>query len=328
MKLRKTLSGSNHRIEALGSHGWVSLDQVRSLSKIGKLNKVEGTLANDMLAVLQLGPAGWAELQQQVNKLPAGEDALTKPLLPIEPRSFRDFMLFESHVIDSSRGYIRRFNPGTLKITSAYEKITGKPFPKFRPSALWYKQPIYYFGNHLNFQPSEAPILWPSYTQALDYELELGIILAKPLFNASLDQAEKAIGGFVVFNDVSARDVQLEEMQSGFGPQKAKHFVNTMSDVLITPDEIESDLTQLTGSVNINDQCVAKCSMQDMKYSIPEILSFASKGEQLHPGELFGTGTLPGGSGMENGHWLKPGDRLTLDISGIGQVSNTISQKK
>jgi 2-keto-4-pentenoate hydratase/2-oxohepta-3-ene-1,7-dioic acid hydratase in catechol pathway len=61
-----------------------------------------------------------------------------------------------------------------------------------------------------------------------------------------------------------------------------------------------------------------------MHYSIGEAISFASKGEHLHPGELFGTGTLPGGGGMENGHWLSQDDTISLQIDRIGELTNMI----
>ena len=327
MKLRKILSHTGPQVEALGQNGWVSLGQLSRIKQIAQDYAVTPNLAVETLSVLQLGRAGWQDLQAEVDSHPcsANQDAATT--LPIAPRSYRDFMLFENHVINASRGYLKRFNPGMLKVTNLYEKVRGKTFPKFLPKALWYQQPIYYFGNHLNFLAHEQDIPWPSYTDALDYELELGAILAKPLLNACSEEAEKAIGGFVVFNDVSARDVQVDEMHSGFGPQKAKHFISTMSDTLVTSDEVLPNVKSLSGSVSINGSTVAHCCMGEMKYSFGEILAFASKDEQLHPGELFGTGTLPGGSGMENGHWLKPGDALTMNITGIGKVSNTITEK-
>lgn len=100
--------------------------------------------------------------------------------LPFEPRSFRDFMLFEEHAIAAARGYARRFMPAAYPIANAYERLTGKTFPGFKPKPLWYRQPTYYMGNHLTFVPSGTPIETPSYTQALDYELELGFVLDKP----------------------------------------------------------------------------------------------------------------------------------------------------
>lgn len=245
-------------------------------------------------------------------------------LLPFQPLSFRDFLLFERHQIDASRGWLKRFAPGGLVVTGAYERLARRPFPLFKPSRLWYRQPVYYMGNALTFQPSRTDVGLPSYSRALDYELELGFVLREPLREASPAEAERAIGAFVVLNDLSARDVQNAEMRSGFGPQKAKHFASSMSEVAVTADEVLPRLAELRGSVRINGELVATPGMAGMRYSLGEVLAHASRGEQLWPGELFGTGTLPGGCGMETGHWLQPGDRLELAIEGIGEIHHQI----
>jgi 2-keto-4-pentenoate hydratase/2-oxohepta-3-ene-1,7-dioic acid hydratase in catechol pathway len=245
-------------------------------------------------------------------------------LLPFQPLSFRDFMLYERHVVDSTRGYIQRFLPAVYSMARVYECVTGRTFPKFRPKPLWYKQPIYYMSNHLTFVPSGTNVQAPSYSTALDYELELGFVLSRPLFNASPDEAIKAIGGFVVLNDFSARDVQRAEMESGFGPQKAKHFMSSMSDAVATADDVLPMVEKLVASVRVNGREVTKPSTRGMRYSLGEVLAHASKSEALYPGELFGTGTLPGGSGMESGCWLKSGDELHLCIEGVGEIRHCI----
>ncbi|KVZ18410.1 fumarylacetoacetase [Burkholderia cepacia] len=244
--------------------------------------------------------------------------------LPFQPISFRDFMLYEKHVIDASRGYARRFVPGGYRLAALFEGLARRPFPAFRPRPLWYRQPIYYFGNHLTFVPSGSPVRSPSYSCALDYELELGFVLARPLRDATPEEATQAIGGFVVLNDLSARDVQRDEMSSGFGPQKSKHFLSSMSELVVTADEVLSEVDSLRASVSINGERIASTSTSGMRYSLGEALAHASRDEQLFPGELFGTGTLPGGSGMECGRWLQAGDELILCIDRIGEIRHSI----
>ena len=134
-----------------------------------------------------------------------------------------------------------------------------------------------------------------------------------------------AIGGFVVFNDFSARDVQLQEMRSGFGPVKAKHFINAISSTVVTADEIMPHLYNLSGDVRINGQTIVTTSTSDMDYTLGEAIAYASLDEQLYPGEFFGSGTLPGGCGMENGCWLKPGDTVELEIEKVGTLENSIA---
>jgi 2-keto-4-pentenoate hydratase/2-oxohepta-3-ene-1,7-dioic acid hydratase in catechol pathway len=246
-------------------------------------------------------------------------------LLPFQPLSFRDFMLYEQHNIDAARGLIRRFHPGLYRVTSLYERLTGRPVPQFKPKPLFYRQPIYYMSNAQTFVPTGTPVAIPDYSQALDFEVEIGFVLAAPLFNATPEAATGAIGAFVVLNDFSARDVQRPEMLSGFGPQKSKHFASSMSDTAVTADEILPRVGALTGSVALNGAVVSTVSSAGMQHSLGEVLAHASRSEPLYPGELFGTGTLPGGSGMETGHWLRPGDTLTLILDDIGRIEHTIA---
>jgi hypothetical protein len=100
----------------------------------------------DMIAVLQAEQSMQDKWQAQADgfndELPEIEDT---PLLPFQPRSYRDFMLFEQHVINASRGYARRFMPMSYRFAAAYESLFKLTFPKFRPHPLWYlKFPHFY----------------------------------------------------------------------------------------------------------------------------------------------------------------------------------------
>jgi len=245
-------------------------------------------------------------------------------LLPFRPASLRDFMLSEAHAVNAGRGMIRRFKPGLVPIVDAYERITRRTFPMLRPKPLWYEEPIYYFSNHLNTVTDGAVIDWPSYTGALDYELELAFVVTRPLLDATMDEALGAVGGFLILNDFSARDVQLPEMRSGFGPQKAKHFINAISSTVVTANEILPRIDDVHGEVLINGERISVTSAAGMQHSIADVLVHISNSERVHPGEMFGLGTMPGGSGMENDHWLEPGDEIEMRIDRIGSLRNVI----
>ena len=245
-------------------------------------------------------------------------------LLPFAPVSFRDFMLYEEHVIAAARGMVKRFMPGAWRFVSAYESVFGKLPARMRPKPLWYEKPIYYMGSHINFFADGDTLPWPAYSQALDYELELGAVICRPLHDASPEQALAAIGGFVVVNDVSARDVQYPEMTSGFGPVKAKNFANAMSTELATADEILPRITELDVEVRINGTSCGRGNTAGMQHSIGEMAAYASLGERVVPGELLATGTIPGCSGMETGQWPVPGDEIELKIEGIGTLRNIV----
>lgn len=245
-------------------------------------------------------------------------------LLPFAPVSFRDFMLYEEHAIAAARGMVKRFMPGAWRFVSAYESVFGTLPARMRPKPIWYEKPIYYMGSHINFFADGDTLPWPAYTSALDYELELGAVICRHLHDASPEQALRAIGGFVVVNDVSARDVQYPEMTSGFGPVKAKNFANAMSTELVTADEILPRITELDVEVRINGTSCGLGTTAGMHHSIGEMAAYASLGERVIPGELLATGTIPGCSGMETGQWLAPGDEIELKIDGIGTLRNVV----
>jgi 2-keto-4-pentenoate hydratase/2-oxohepta-3-ene-1,7-dioic acid hydratase in catechol pathway len=245
-------------------------------------------------------------------------------LLPFQPLSLRDFLLSETHTITAARGMLRRFYPHTYRVTEAFEKITRRTFPAFRPKKLFYRQPIYYLGNAMTIVPSRTPVAFPGYSTGLDFELEVAFVLARPLFNATAEEATAAIGAFVLFNDFSARDVQRAEMSSGLGPQKSKHFISSMSETAVTADEVLPRISELTGSVIINGRTVATVSSHGFQWSVGDVIAHACRDEQLLAGELIATGTLASGSGMETGHWLRRGDTLRLVLDGIGEVEHEI----
>ena len=204
-------------------------------------------------------------------------------LLPFQPLSFRDFMLYEQHSVDAARGWARRFLPAAALVGAGYERVTHRTFPAFQPPRLLSAQPVFYMGNAVTFVPSGTPVAAPSYSKALDYELELGFVLARPLLDATPDEAVAAIGAFVLVNDFSARDVQRAEMRSGFGLQKAKTFLSSMSETAVTADEVLPRVHRLAGEVRLNDRTVATVSSAGSRWSLGEVLAHASRSERLLP---------------------------------------------
>lgn len=323
MMLRRAKKDSDLHVELCAPQGWVSVTNV--LTRMSISDDADACCwGSDIIALLGAEP----DLRRRLAAAAADLDPETTPdsdvVIPFEPRSFRDFILYEAHAVAAARGFVNAFMPGAARIVLAYEALTGLVFPKLKPHALWYRQPIYYMGNALTVATDGDAIAIPSYTDALDYELELGLVLAHPLRDATPEAAEKAIGGFVVLNDFSARDVQADEMASGFGPQKAKHFASAISKVVVTADEILPRWQNLKGSVRLNGALITETSTAGPKWSLGEVIAHACRGEQLHPGELMGSGTLPGGSGIETGHLLKSGDTIEIGIEGIGTLSNRI----
>jgi 2-keto-4-pentenoate hydratase/2-oxohepta-3-ene-1,7-dioic acid hydratase in catechol pathway len=328
MKLRRVTNGAAFHVEIAAGDGWVPVARALRTVSPAPDDADIARWSNDVVALLGAPENIRARLTEAANKLPPEPDSARTVTLPFAPRSFRDFMLYEQHAVDAARGFVRRFLPGTWPVVRAYERLLGAPFPLLTPHRLWYRQPIYYMGNHLAFVTDGDDVAIPSYTSALDYELELGFVLSRGLLDASPEEAEAAIGGFVVVNDFSARDVQREEMRSGFGPQKSKHFRNAMSPVVVSADEVLPRWRALKGSVRINGALVAAPSSAGPRWSLGEALAHVSRAERLYPGELFATGTLPGGCGIETGRLLAAGDTIALAIEGVGTLTNRIIDKE
>jgi 2-keto-4-pentenoate hydratase/2-oxohepta-3-ene-1,7-dioic acid hydratase in catechol pathway len=247
--------------------------------------------------------------------------------LPFRPRSIRAFMLWEDHVIASSRVLVRRFFPApAAKAVATYERITGKTFPKLKPNARFREAPTFYVSNHTSVLGDGDEMWWPSHTKALDFELELACVLAKPIVDATPEQALGAVGGWFILNDWSARDVQADDARRNiFGPVvKSKTFANSIGPDVITTDELP-DWTTATGRVRVNGELWCEGRTANPQHSLGAMLAYASQGERLDAGDVISTGTMPGACGLELDRWIKTGDTIELEIDGIGTLTNQIT---
>jgi 2-keto-4-pentenoate hydratase/2-oxohepta-3-ene-1,7-dioic acid hydratase in catechol pathway len=281
----------------------------------------------DMVAFLSDWKASVKEARRLLGclgKVPISDGDYTGGLLPFKPLSHRDFMLYEQHVIDATRAFLKRYRPEVYENAEKYEKDTGTVHAALKPKPIWYEKPIFYMGNHLSFYPDNSEILWPAYSRMMDYELELGMLITKPLFNATPEEAREAIGGFTVFNDCSARDVQLSEMESGFGPMKAKNFANVVSEVVATPDEIWPYFDTIGVRVYLNGALAGTGKIGSLYHRPETAVAYASSGEHIYPGEFMASGTISGCSGIESDHLLKSGDVLRMEIDRIGALTTRI----
>lgn len=324
MRLRRTYRLGANIVQVYNGKHWVDLSIVLACLPTGLVGTKADSWSTCLIEFLAAPSEVHAEVRTISARLPDTMSDAETVLLPFQPRSFRDFMLFERHAINAARGFVREFMPKRHALVSGYERLTGRDFPYLRPTSLWYRQPIYYMGNALNIVSHEAEIKCPSFSCALDYELELGFVLKGELCNPTPKEAEKAIGGFVVLNDFSARDIQAAEMASGFGPQKSKHFITSISQTLVTADELIDCWPQLRGQVSINGKRAANPVCEHAQWSLGEVIAHAGRDERLHRGELFATGTLPGGSGIENGRLLQRGDVIEVGFDRIDTLKNSI----
>ena len=248
-------------------------------------------------------------------------------VLPFRPRSMRAFMLWESHVINSSRALLKKFFPApAAKVVLGYERITGRTFPKLKPNDRFREAPTFYVANHTSVLADGQDMWWPSHTRYLDFELELACVLAKPLADATPEQALDAVGGWFILNDWSARDVQADDARRNiFGPViKAKTFANSIGFDVVTADAVP-DWTAMRGRVRVDGEVWCEGTPANPQHSLGAMLAYASAGEQLDAGDVISTGTMPGCCGLELDRWIQPGQTVELEIDGIGTLTNRIN---
>ncbi len=133
------------------------------------------------------------------------------------------------------------------------------------------------------------------------------------------------IFGYTIFNDFSARDAQEIEMTCPFGPAKGKDFDrgSAMGPWIVTRDEVP-DPAALTMIARVNGEEWSRGNSRTMVHGVEAMIAHVSRDETLHPGEIFGSGTVGGGCGLELDRWLSPGDVVELEVEGIGVLRNRV----
>lgn len=211
--------------------------------------------------------------------------------------------------------------------------------------------PIFYFTNHNAIMgPGEIPCM-PDHFQKLDFELEVAVVLGKRGRNVKAENADDYIAGFMIMNDMSARTLQMEEMLLNLGPAKGKDFSTVIGPWLVTPDELEAykipakpghvgNSYDLKMSCHVNGIQVSAGSVGDMDWTFAEIIERCAYGADIFPGDVIGSGTVGTGCFLElNGtgllndpnfkpQWLQAGDIVTMDITGLGHLSNAIVKEE
>lgn len=186
---------------------------------------------------------------------------------------------------------------------------------------------IVFFQNVDAIIGSGDPIVYPEHlTSELDYELELAIVLGKPGKFFSAEQAAEHIGGYLVFNDITARDIQRREMESGvFSFSKAIDTFCPIGPYIVTADEID-DPHNLDMELRVNGQVRQKSSTSRMSVSIPQLIAYHSP-QTYSAGDLITTGTVAGVAASTDdpfANYLKPGDVVEAEIEGLGVLRNPV----
>jgi 2-keto-4-pentenoate hydratase/2-oxohepta-3-ene-1,7-dioic acid hydratase in catechol pathway len=186
---------------------------------------------------------------------------------------------------------------------------------------------IVFFQNVDAIVGPNEPVVYPEHlTEELDYELELAVVIRKPGKWFSPEDAVDYIGGYVIFNDITARDIQRREMRSGvFSFCKAIDTFCPLGPWIVTPDEIP-DPHNLAMELRVNGEPRQTSHSSNMSVTIPEILShYSALGYSA--GDVVSTGTVSGVAGFSDdpaSMYLKPGDVMEAEIERIGVLRNPV----
>ena len=211
----------------------------------------------------------------------------------------------------------------------AHEKHVAAGFKKRKepiPEA-WYEIPAYYKGATAGFMGPDDTVPWPSYTDVLDYELELAVVIGKDGKNIKAENASEHIFGYTILNDISARDIQKKEMAVRLGPAKGKDFCSVIGPVIVTADEFDFEEPNLKMKAFINGKQWSEGMSGDSHYSWAQMIEHVSKDEWLMATDLLGSGTVGTGCGLELDKWIKEDDVIELKVESIGTLKNTIGKK-
>ncbi len=237
-------------------------------------------------------------------------------LSPItKPNSFRDAYAFKQHV-------------------EAGRKARNLPMIK-----EFELNPVYYYSNHSAITGPGNLFLNKKHMKKLDFELELAIVIGKKGKDISVDNADEYIFGFMIMNDWSARDVQMNEMKLNLGPAKGKDFCTSIGPYLVTKDELKSKTSKtnngnvydLNMSAYINDNKVSEDTSKNMYWTFAQIISHISIGTTIYPGDIIGSGTCATGCLYElnltnkTDKWLHSNDNIKLKIEQLGILENIIN---
>ncbi|GKV56512.1 hypothetical protein NCCP2222_24590 [Sporosarcina sp. NCCP-2222] len=249
-------------------------------------------------------------------EMPELKDVRLRPPISKVP-ALLDFGLSPRHLQNAAKNLLHREVKWPLNkiINFALHRRLQREYttPNFR----------YYKGNHNAIIGDGDTIHWPSYTSYLDIEPELGIVVG----------AGSSIAGYVIFNDCSARDVQLPDFLGLTGPGKCKDFTasNGIGPFLVTPEEVGNPLN-LKVEVRIGDRFKWKGSTSEYTAKPEDVLQAIHSIFRPLPGTIIGMGTIPDCCSIETEEWLLPSERIEISIEKLGSLvqftPNTLESKE
>ncbi|MCQ8835951.1 fumarylacetoacetate hydrolase family protein [Streptomyces malaysiensis] len=270
-----------------------------------------------LIDVISAGQVEMERIAETVRRSPATVVPLESMVLhsPIpQPPSVRDTVGFLDHVRGCRRAYGRDPELGEV----------------------WSRVPAFYFANPATLFGARDDVAIAPGSRWFDFELEVAAVIGTPGSDLDPVAAQDAIAGYMLFCDWTARDLQQADMALGIGQGKGKDSGMTFGPWLVTADEVANRLVDgrldLEVAVEVNGVEIARGTTGAMDWTFGEIVSFVSRGTRLVPGDVIGSGTIPGGCLLEHlvgdpetyDGWLKPGDTVSLDSRALGRTHQRI----
>ena len=266
---------------------------------------------DSVVSLLQMGEAGLAIARDveaaandgKVDVLPESDVTLLAAV-PDPPTVFLLAANYQAHITESGAPPVEK------------DKITPRPFIKPGTAVIG----------------SGDPILIPPDSDTLDYEIEIAAVIGTGGRGISLEDAPSHIGGYVVFNDISARSLKISE---GRAERNGDWFFDwllgkwcdsfaVVGPYLVTSDET-GDPRDLEMSLKVNGELRQHSAAGEMIFTVPEAIAFLSRFVTLRAGDLICMGT-PGGVGATTATYLQPGDEVVTAIEKLGSMTNTVTQ--
>lgn len=171
----------------------------------------------------------------------------------------------------------------------------------------------------------DAPARIPAFSKQLDWEAELGVVIGRRTRNIDESEALSAVAGYLIVNDLSARDLMRREgspfIYDWIGQKCFDDAAPTGP--WLTPAALIGDPQKLAVKLSVNGAVKQSSNTSQMVHSIAEQVAYLSRHVTLYPGDMIATGT-PAGVGVPKGEFLKPGDRVEIEIEGLGTLVNTM----
>lgn len=272
-----------------------------------------------MQALIEAGPPAIEAVRKRLAEgrpgRPSTQIRLRSPL-PV-PLQMRDAMCFPKH-FEQALPHMARMRAGAIGGLAARIGLV-------RPSKVMYAQPVYYKCNRFSVVGPERDVLWPRGAELMDFECEMAAVIGKRGKDIPRDEARSFIFGFMVYNDVTARDWQEREMRGHLGPAKGKDFDtgNVLGPWLVTADEIP-DPYALSMEARIDGEVWGRGHSSEMLHRWEDLIAHVSRNETLHPGEILASGTVGNGCGLEQGRFLHDGAVMEMEVERLGVLRNRL----